>query len=237
MLTWNLIILLFSSNQGCFAIPCCEKSKRNQRKHQEQCILIIRIETTHWRVSGYLVLAESQLVSWGWSDCLLPAGSGFLAASLSAACSQRVQWSWRCWQPGRPEPLGYWSGSLSPGLWTYSPTKGKKRERYIKNQWKSHPFLLLYYADSDIGEVWCSEWSIYDFQYFIYASNLLFQQCNTSFDFAHCRQQRVYLPPQCLKCCWLPISSGRTEASCHLLWLFCEQPSSFCVPSPTEYNT
>lgn len=32
MLTWNLIILLFSSNQGGLAIPCCEKVRGNQRK-------------------------------------------------------------------------------------------------------------------------------------------------------------------------------------------------------------
>ena len=63
----------------------------------------------------------------GWWGCRLPAGSGCLAASLSAVWSQRGPWWRRYWQRETPALWDCWSGSLSHHLLSYSPEKYKQK--------------------------------------------------------------------------------------------------------------
>lgn len=43
------------------------------------------------------------------------------------------------------------------------------------------------------------------------------------------------IPPQCQRCCWLPVSWGRIVVSCHMLSLSGAQSSSFCGLTPKEH--
>lgn len=209
MLTWNLIILLFSSNQGGFAIPCCEKSKRNQRK-TSRTVHTNNMDRNNslkseWvpgfgRVSASLLrLVRLSAPSW----FRIP---GSISVScLFSACPVivKVLAAREAWTFGL---LKWITVPWFVNIFTY---KRKKGSDTLKTN-ESHILFFCYIMLIMIFNI--------SYNFFTkYASNLLFQQYNTSSDFAHCRQQRVYLPPQCLKCCWLPISSGRTEASCHLL--------------------
>lgn len=139
MLTWNIIILiLFSINHGGHILSSYEGDEVQhiiERQHKESSGTCTQIRK---ECEGYLVWAGSRLISWGWWGCRLPAGSGFLGASLWAACSQRALWWWRCWPPVRPAPLGCWSGSLSPGLWTCSPTEEQTSNRECMVSGKEH---------------------------------------------------------------------------------------------------
>lgn len=167
MLTWNLIILFFSSNQGGFAISCCEKSKRNRKTsrtvHTNNTDRNNSLKS-EWvpgfgRVSASLLrLVRLSAPSW----FRIP---GSISVScLFSACPVivKVLAAREAWTFGL---LKWITVPWFVNIFTYK--RKKKGSDTLKTQWKSHPFLLLYDADSDIGEVWGSEWSIYDFQYFI----------------------------------------------------------------------
>lgn len=57
----------------------------------------------------------------GWRGHRLPAGTRFLATSLSAVWSRRGPWWRKCERRVTPELLGCWNGSLSRHLLSCSP--------------------------------------------------------------------------------------------------------------------
>lgn len=59
--------------------------------------------------------------------------------------------------------------------------------------------------------------------------------CNIDIFYWNVSNKVAAIPPQCQRCCWLPVSWGRIAVSCHLLSLSGAQSSSFCGLTPKEH--
>lgn len=59
--------------------------------------------------------------------------------------------------------------------------------------------------------------------------------CNIDIFYWNVSNKVAAIPPQCQRCCWLPVSWGRIVVSCHLLSLSGAQSSSFCGLTPKEH--